>query len=319
MSNLLASQLRRYVIDLYWDVANRRFSLCPVELPTSSATASSTTGPARQATNATLQSAPDTIPTASQGSNSAFRSTFTTAAVSAATSSVALDTSNGRTLFQIGRYQCSNTLSLQGILSVFRDYTIDTSDTTQAKLSIVVVNLHVAATASNSNSSNRTLETSELPNAEQSVRISFGELDGLLYKPNALFSDRQSLNASWFRRPVIGSSPASTYYSLYTASNGDLATTDGWPDESFVQRVRGKRILVGYGSVDNSLGNYNISGDGDRIFSPGYLVSERGVSLNNDGALSRGCFYNSNTYDHRQVNNSWAVTSINTISPSTLR
>jgi len=29
LSNLLSSQIQRYVIDLYWDTTNRRFGLCP--------------------------------------------------------------------------------------------------------------------------------------------------------------------------------------------------------------------------------------------------------------------------------------------------
>lgn len=303
VSNLLASQLQRYVIDLYWDVSNRRFSLCPVELPTSNATTT-------QTANATLQS-----PVASQGSSSTNSTTSTTAAPSPANSFSTVESNNGRTLFQIGQYQCSNTLSLQSILNVFHDYTVDTSDTTQAKLSIITINLHVATSVNNSNTSYQMLQPSDLPTAEQSVRTFFGELDNLLYKPGALFSDRQSLNASWFRKPIVGVPPASSYYSLYTAPNGDLATTDGWPDELFVQRVRAKRILVGFGSVDDNFRNYNTTVDSDRVFAPGYLLSEREVTLNNNGTLSKGCFHIDTAYSPRQANNSWAITSINTINP----
>ena len=40
LSNLLSSQIQRYVIDIYWDTINLRFGLCPVEIPVSSEGAS---------------------------------------------------------------------------------------------------------------------------------------------------------------------------------------------------------------------------------------------------------------------------------------
>ena len=137
-------------------------------------------------------------------------------------------------------------------------------------------------------------------------------LRDVLYQPSSLLSDRQNLNTSWFRRGELDQLPLTSYYTTYILPNGDTATDDGWPDENYVQVVRGKRLLVGFGDIGPGMSNYNTSMDGDRVYPPGYISAPSEIDFRSNGELASGCYYNANDFDVNQVNNSWAVAPINT-------
>lgn len=325
LSNLLSSQIQRYVIDIYWDTINLRFGLCPVEIPVSSEGASElATSEGEHTVKATV--------TAAAASTSAIKgrqatptlNSDTTATVSpntttsATTASYTILSSGGNSqIFQLGPYQCSNTLTLASITSVFSDYMDRTANTLDAKLIIWVLNLHVASTVGSPTTPRDRIPASQLPNVTSSVRTYLDSFSDVLYTPGTLLSDRQNLNA-WYRRSSRDQLPANNYFTTYDLGNGDKATENGWPDEDYIQIAKGNRLLVGFGRVDDALAGYNTSEDGDRIYPPGYIFNLREASFQADGELESGCYYNSNEYSVAQLNNSWAVTAINSVNPPNL-
>ena len=323
LSNLLSSQIRRYVIDLYWDTVNRRFGLCPVEIPNTPSDSSqiaTSEGPisagsvvtsssiaARQiasisATNATLSSTRDSA----------------TATTSATTTYSVISTGEDSRVLQLGQYQCSDTLTLASVTSVFSNYLARTSNTLDAKIVIWILNLHVAASSNQINSPRTTLSPDLLPNSTENVATYLDSLEDVLYSPSALLSDRQNLNSSWFRRGNREELPLTSYISTFVLPNGDLATEDGWPGENYIQVSKGRRMLIGFGEIDPAMSEYNTSMDDARVYPAGYISKQQDIEFQPDGQLVSGCYYNASQFDVGKLNNSWAVAPINTISPPNL-
>lgn len=325
LSNLLSSQIRRYVIDIYWDSVNQHFGLCPVEIPPTSTNASqiaTSEGDHTVQAPLTTTSPPSIVqvrqPTTTFVSNSTSAgSSDRTSSATSATSTVLSTNGNSQT-FQLGPYQCSNTLTLASVTSVFSDYLEQTANTLDAKLLVWVLNLHLASTYEEPSIPRSRIPAAQLPNATAGVRSYLDSLNDVLYTPGTLLSDRQNLNTSWYRRGSRSDFPLMKYFTTYNLSNGDMATDDGWPDENYIQVVRGNRMLIGFGDIDPSIEAYNASADGDRVYPPGYIWNLRQASFQSDGEINSGCYYNSDEFTVTQVNNSWAVSAINAINPPDL-
>lgn len=319
LSNLLGSQIRRYVIDVYWDSSNTVFRLCPVQIPNSSNNAS-------QAVTSQGSITADEIRTASLGPRQ-IRSSFSTNVTSSQPTPTAssapgtysvISKDGSSELFQLGPYQCSNTLTLTSITSTFNDWLTRTSNTLDAKVITWILNLHAATPWEQAADISTNLNVGNLPTSSQSISSTLGKFDTMIYKPGDLLDDRQNLNKSWFRGQQQDELPITAYFNLITLSNGDIATDDGWPDEDYIQVSQGKRILIGFGSIDEDMSSYNFSMDSDKVFPSNYLTSDRSVSFDNNGSLSSGCFYDPNDFTVAQVNNSWAMATINQIAPPNL-
>lgn len=137
-----------------------------------------------------------------------------------------------------------------------------------------------------------------------------GNLSQYLYTPSELSSDRANLNGSWYSVEVTYR-PVEDYYSLDVNENDIYSTEDGWPSESFVEFSKSKRLLVGWGTVDPQLADYNFTGDSGVIFPTGYLQDlQTDVNESSTGLLTRGCFLSNLTDDLTQNNSSWAFDSI---------
>lgn len=329
LSNLLSSQIRRYVIDIYWDTVNRRFNLCPVEIPnvstgaTQNATSQGAGSVASPVTSASLngsrnldsrQIAPSFLTNASMTSSAPVTATND---ANGPAYSVISTTGNSR-LLQLGPYQCSDTLTLSSITSVFSDYLARTSNTLEAKILIWILNLHAAAPAANPTVARPELSSAQLPDASEYVDSYLNTINDILYTPTSLLSDRQNLNSSWFRLTKKNNVPLLHYMTTYSRPGGDLATDDGWPDEMYIQDYLGKRMLVGFGSIDSALRGYNYASDGGRVYPPGYLTASQEIRFQSDGQLVNGCFYDSSKLDLNQLNSSWASATINSIEPPDL-
>jgi hypothetical protein len=133
-----------------------------------------------------------------------------------------------------------------------------------------------------------------------------GNLSQYLYTPSNLKSDRANLNGSWYSvqeryRPV------SEYYSTEVNENSIVSTEDGWPSESYIEFSKSKRLVVGWGTVDPQMAEYNFTGDSGAIFPSGYLQDlQLEVEVSSTGALTSGCFLGNTTNYSMQINSSWA-------------
>jgi hypothetical protein len=96
-------------------------------------------------------------------------------------------------------------------------------------------------------------------------------------------------------------------FQLLTFIDGVISTEDGWPSESYIEFSQSKRLLLGYGTVDPQMSNYNFSGDDSIIFPSGYIQSNQAIVADSSGKLTNGCFLRNNTENLAKVNSSWAT------------
>lgn len=319
------------MVDLYWDTSNRRFGLCPAEVPTvhndddqiqpvRTGKAALFARPfpaftsllAARQTIAPSNTSTSTLTSLEGNSTIVVPSTTTQAAV------VQTVAPSGNVLYEIGPYTCSSSLDISTLVDTLDGYITLTSNTIEARLQYIVFNLHAAATASNPTTPRQSLSPSELPRAEEVLSESFDRISGSIYTPDLLDSERQNLNASWYALRGYNYTPRQHYFNITTSSNGDLSTPDGWPNEDYAQLQRGWRFLTGYGSVDESMNNYNFLGDKLIIFSPGVLYNNHPTTVDDRGNVVSGCFYDSNETSVSQVDNSWAASTLLNVDQSIL-
>jgi hypothetical protein len=106
-------------------------------------------------------------------------------------------------------------------------------------------------------------------------------------------------------------SAVSEYRRLYCTdfflSDGIVSSQDGWPTEFYAEFSKGKRLLLGWGSVDPQMTGYNFTGDEPYLFPNGYIQDlAQNVSSSSQGVLTSGCFFQSDTEDLSRINSSWA-------------
>jgi len=321
----LLSQIRRYVIDVYWDTVNRRFSLCPVEIPglssdnseiatsEGSIAAASTVSTVTSSSLGARQITPTSVSNATLPATESSITATSTAAVYTVISS-----DDGNRVLQLGPYRCSDTLTLASVTSIFSQYMTRTANTLDAKLHLWILNLHVAYSLDQPTTPRTNLSSELLPNSTENVATYLNNVEDVLYDPGTLLSDRQNLNSSWFRRGSENELPLTAYFDTFRLSSGDLATDNGWPGEEYIQVDKGKRMLVGFGDIDSGMSGYNISMDSGAVYPPNYISNVQNPTYQSNGRLATGCYYNANEFSVSQLNNSWAVAPINSINPPDL-
>lgn len=328
ISNLLAAQYRRFVLDVYWDANAGTFGFCPVQLP-GSAQATTTIFPAAPfAQMSSVQSSRSSeldeqdrrqvSPSASASSANGYtNATSTTTSTRVPTATVI--SSSGETLFSLGSYQCSQGLNLADLPSLILGYLQSTADTIHARVLFLEFNLHAAATADAPNAPANTPPDEALPSGSQLVAQEMNStLHDYIYTPIELASDRSDLNSSWYHVPST-QIPVPEYYGIQRTENGDLTTLDGWPTEAYVQTTRLDRMLMVWGSIDPQMQNYSFAADSGVIFPQGYLADERPFSANDVGELTSGCFFDAEIPSVLLENSSWALSGIDrTIGPALL-
>lgn len=341
ISDLLASQFRRLVIDLYWDNINRQFNLCPVELPPLAGNATvgySVDVSALSSITATTLSAtvvPTDTPTAaardgpslkrrqSSVSNSTSPTpSFTTGNPSTtSTSAGAIPTStgaSGTTLLELGPYVCSLDLNLDSIISLYNDYFEATSDTVHARLHYLIINLHAAAPFTEPSAPAHTPMQGRLPGIGDLLGAQFqNALPRALFTPAHLEEDRQDLNKSWFHDNYR--LLTDTHYFHTTADvNGVVSTQDGWPGETWILLTDSRRLLLSWGEVDPQMKEYDFVGDSSIVFAAEELASPLPTELNSAGDLVPACFYKQGEATVAGTNSSWALATFNQMNSSAL-
>ncbi|GAB7337239.1 hypothetical protein MBLNU457_g2612t1 [Dothideomycetes sp. NU457] len=328
ISNLLAAGFRRFILDVYWDYSRSAWSLCPVMLGSAAPPDSSTTSPSPP--TATSESSLSNAPLSFASTAGAERIPYVTTvdspplnarqAISPSTTSLespstsitssadvspSVVSNTPETLYQIGEYKCTTSIDLGFVGHILSDFFSASGYNTNATINFLILNLH---TAGNPSGSISTVPTSELPAPGNLVAdVLNSTLFSYLYTPDALRSDRANLNDSWYASGILFQ-PDHAYLDLHTLPDGNIETYGGWPTEGFLEFYRFKRLLIGYGSIDQQFANYDVSLDGTTIFSPGYLSTVESISTTASGTIDRGCYFDANTTHVSAINNSFAIT-----------
>lgn len=324
-SNLLEVEFRRFVVDVYYDSTRNLWSLCPVQLGVVDGTAQGTSAAVkkRQATSSSSSIPLSTTSSLGQTSASQTASTETASSLQSATQStnVASSTissslvsstspnSENQTVYQVGPYSCTHTVTLDLLCNVLAGHIKATSDHVNATVKYIILNLHAAASASDPTGSPQepSLDNSGVYSETLSIVIN-ETLADYIYTPIQLAEERADINSSWYSVP-FDDQPIAQYLQTSPTIRDDVSSPQGWPSEIFVEFVRFKRLLVGIGSIDPQMSTYNLTGDLDSIFAPGVLTADHDVSLATDGQLNTGCIFDSSDTSVFAVNGSWATTS----------
>jgi hypothetical protein len=333
-SNLIAVGFRRTVIDLYWDVEERSFILCPVHVPSFSNDTSNeaanaiprvtprselyvgelerrqdeTSNPTSSSTAFAEGNPSSSSPTLSSSNSTTNTSTTTSATFSVPTS----DGEDGSTLFALGDVNCAQGLNLDSIIDIIIDYIGDSSDASAATLQILEFNLHSARSATDPNGPPRNFSPDEFPSASQLIGSRFNsEMGNQLYSPVDLAVDRANLNNSWFQVRSEERLPMTGYFNIESRPDGNVATDDGWPNELYLLLTRLERVILTWGTVSEEMEGYNFAVDETYIFPRGAFSDEHSLQLNADGVVTSGCFYRDDEKSVSQINNTWAVVSLN--------
>ncbi len=343
ISNLLAAQFRRLIVDLYWNSSSHQFMLCPTSISSVSGSLNSSsfsllpnTAERRSTPELSLskrgedilpvfeslnpiqnlvrrselrydvrQAASSTIENASNDTARTSESSVTAAAP------VATSTNPfGTTLNDITTSQYSPNLTLSLFASLIMDYINNTSTNLDANLLFLQFNLHSAVSEDATTNPVVAVSGTDLPSPTERVgSILDAVASSFSYQPSELLDHRANLNNSWF---AIGASqhPVSEYFTTESFPGG-LSTPDGWPSENFVEFRRFKRVLLGWGTVDRQMEDYDFAGDRDVVFPQGYVFSSTDVRPNSTEQPAPACSFDFEQKSVSRYNSSWAVSFLN--------
>lgn len=315
-SNLLGVGFPRFEVDVYWDALRSVWSLCPVELPqdddavqdaahvVSGPTVSASTGTASARVPETTATMPQPLMMRQTESHSSLILSLASSSADpvsshspAATSApakptiVSYPTVNGPPLLQIGRYNCTSQMTLGLLTGLLEDFLQETATTTGATITFLNLNIHAAASLFDPDQPAPRLTQDRAPQSGDRLSdIVAGNLSSVLYAPATLQDQRADLNSSWYD-VEWDNIPARGYYSSSKNSEGNIFTESGWPTEALMEFQEFKRVIVGFGAIDEQMTAYDISGDLADIFPPGTITQERQVSFATSGQVTSGCYF----------------------------
>jgi hypothetical protein len=213
-------------------------------------------------------------------------------------------------LITIGQFSCSSSIDFPILAAVLDSYFENTSNTLEAFLVYVRMNLHAAAISESTSSG--TLNSTALPGPGEFISsLLAANLTSFLYTPVALARERANVNETWYKSG-IDARPLDRYYS-FVDEGGHLSSPNGWPNEIYLEFEEQRRLLAEFGTIDPSMTNYNFSQDENVIFPSGIFRSEQpSVELSTTGAVEAGCLYNPRSLTLGGNNNSWASYSFDT-------
>jgi hypothetical protein len=193
---------------------------------------------------------------------------------------------------------------LTGLLEDFLD---ETATTTGATITFLDLNVHAAAFLSDPDAQPPQLSQDQLPESGNLLSdIMDGNLSDILYKPTYLRDQRANLNNTWYD-VAWDNLPAQGYYETAKNSAGNIFTQSGWPTEALMEFQDLYRLIASFGTVDQQMSDYNITGDRDLIFPPGTIVQDRQTTFATTGQLTSGCYFPSpDSVVTSQTNSSFA-------------
>jgi hypothetical protein len=213
-------------------------------------------------------------------------------------------------LIVVGTYSCSTSIDFPVLTAVLAEYMKNSSDTLNAYITYMTLNLHVAAPLSSPSSAGSPLNISSFPPSQLISNLLSVNLSSYLYTPTLLREERANLNASnsWYGSSADGVFPDSAYLNTTSDGKGQFSTENGWPTENFLEFTnRAYRLLAGFGQIDPQVGNYNATGDESIVFPMNAFENADSVQYDTSGSIQSGCFFNVNESSISSANNSWAV------------
>jgi hypothetical protein len=251
---------RRFNLDLYWDNTTSTFQLCPVQItfnatsPNATASTLTTTliaaativGPTTTTTRATTLTATITVaPTASLSAPGAFLP-------------ISLP----------GNYTCAPGADFQAILNTIRAMCQSTDNNLrEAALTILVLNL-LSLPPATTNTSLIDLSNSTRESLSAQINATLGDW---IYTAADLAFERSNINTTFLADKANPIVDISAYYNVTVdPETGFASTNDGWPTTRHLFETDGRRVLVGFGTVNTVPSReYNIDQDSSIIFPPG--------------------------------------------------
>ncbi|EEQ87572.1 hypothetical protein RJZ56_001390 [Blastomyces dermatitidis] len=187
-----------------------------------------------------------------------------------------------------GSYSCSESLDISVFLSVLKNYFSATDDTLNAHMLYILLNVHSAVSLGSSDEPSSADALEKLPSGRDLLGSRFNEhLGQHMYTPKQLNEERTNLNRSWYSVPRLAH-PISEYFTTRRDSKGTHSTPDGWPCESYVERWHLKRFLVGWGTIDPQMANYDFNSDRNLIFPRASLAASQKIDISNSSDASSG-------------------------------
>ncbi|KAL9114520.1 MAG: hypothetical protein Q9227_001601 [Pyrenula ochraceoflavens] len=219
---------------------------------------------------------------------------------------------SGSTLYNVGSFQCSESLDLAQLASLLLEYLKATGNTLDANVIYLGLKLHVAAPTDDPGSSPSTPPESDLPRLNYTSSQFDGQLGGYIYSPAQLLAERANLNQSWYSDPR-SNHPVAEYFTTHVSPDGIHSTPDGWPCGQYLEVTQNKRLVLNWESIDSQLAAYDLSPDSRTIFRSNFVVNNSSVSVDENEDILSGCFYKANITELPIVNSSWAFTDLATI------
>lgn len=301
-------------MDLYWSPKRKQWTFCPVAIPpdavgatenpetavTSAPSAVLSSGNMDEVQNTSLSTATSQDTTASTSDLNIGRNNWDKRAhgqtLSATVTAAPTSVDSKPLLYNLGSYSCTHTLDLSTLINVIYEYFQQTANTLEARLLYLIFNIHPAADIDNPNDpSNVPIDL--LPDPDQLVgSIIDATLGTYMYNPSQLQDERSNLNMTWYNVP--GSyHPIAEYFKTNKNQQGIHSTPNGWPCEKYVEIKKAKRLLLGWGAVDDEFKGYNFSGDEDIVFPKDSLTSKVDVEATQEGRIDSGCLYDPDSLD----------------------
>ena len=257
ISDLFDMGYRRFEMDLWWDNTTNSFQLCPEHI------ISNTTANTTRIVTTTITRVTETVMT----SSTSFFNTTTTITTNVATvSSSATASPNPTILIQLpNNYSCAPGADFQTVLTTLASILRRTDNNLQkAGLIILVLNLNNLPSLLGNNTVNLSARTDQ--SLSQQINATLGDW---LYTPTSLAIERQNINATFLgnkANPVID---LPGYCDLVIDNATQIASTpNGWPSTRHLFDIQGRRILVGFGSINVATNYYDIRQDSNIIFPP---------------------------------------------------
>ncbi|PSN71350.1 hypothetical protein BS50DRAFT_618385 [Corynespora cassiicola Philippines] len=329
-SNLLAVGFRRFIVDVYWDTGRSEWSLCPVQVPASES--NSEVSPVAGLSSAAATISPDASGTAARRKRQDDVSSTVSGSASASsvgaspassessvpslsapgapesTSIISYPTDYNMPLFQVGNYNCTSTMTLSYLTGILEGFVDETSTTTEARVTFLVLNLHAAAPMAAPNSPAQQPSPDQMPGEGHFLSdVVQGNLTDELYTPQELSNERSNLaktwdDTSWDTRPMAG------YYETFENSDGQTTTVNGWPTEAHMEFKEYFRLVAGIGTIDPQMASYDIGADQNILFGPDTINTYHETTLSPTGSLASGCLFDASNIDiTATTNSSWAV------------
>lgn len=328
ISNLIAVGYRRLHVDIYWSAESGRWGFCPVAIPrdvvgtTSSSSSEITsvlpgtlsTGTLTAIDPSETSSTSGAVESVSEGSNDddsqdrRRQVPSTSSPATTPTPSVDVSTEeipSGTKLHNIGRYSCSQDLDLTTLITTLINYFEHTTNTLDAHLLYVILNVHAAASPESPDDPAQAPAPDQLPTGSDSVAAHFDKLLGSsVYGPKQLNDDRADTDKWELVDPRFR--PITEYFVSGKSTKQEHGISVGWPSEGIVAMVGSKRLLLGWENIDPQMSAYDLDGDSQVIFDSGLLSSKVDVVAKNE-SIQSGCLHKPRTTDVGSVLSSWAT------------